>query len=113
MNEGFRKKVYERDAGACWHCGATEGLSIQHRINRQMGGSKHRDRLDNLLTFCAEGNQRMESDADFAIIAKDYGWKLSSWLPYSQPVFSAWQQKWFVIDELGNKMPTTPPSFLF
>jgi hypothetical protein len=55
----------------------------------------------------------MESDADFAMIAKDYGWKLSSWLPYSQPVFSAWQQKWFVIDELGNKMPTTPPSFLF
>lgn len=112
MNESLKRKVYQRDLQACWHCGVTEGLSIQHRMNRQMGGSKQRDRLDNLIAFCIEGNQRMESDANFAILAKDNGWKLSTWEPFSTPVFSAWQVKWFVLDEFGNKEEVGAPDFL-
>lgn len=112
MNERMRKMVYARDGEACWHCGATDGLSIQHRANKGMGGSKNRDRLDNLLTFCLEGNQRMESDAAFANEARDNGWKLSSWTPYTSPVWSAWQRQWFVIDPEGGKLKTDPPSYL-
>lgn len=112
MNDRLRKLVYARDGEACWHCGATDGLSIQHRANKGMGGSKNRDRLDNLLTFCLEGNQRMESDANFANVARDNGWKLSSWTPYSSPVWNAWQRQWFVIDLDGNKIATDPPVYL-
>jgi hypothetical protein len=112
VNEGLRRKVFERDAGACWHCGATDGLSIQHRMNKQMGGSRLRDRLDNLITFCLEGNQRMESDAEFANIARDYGWKLPTWTGFSSPVFCAWERRWYVLDEKGNKMLGSPPNYL-
>jgi len=112
VNDRLRKIVYARDGHACWHCGATDGLSIQHRANKGMGGSKTRDRLDNLLTFCLEGNQRMEADASFANQARDNGWKLPSWTTYDSPVWSAWQKKWFVIDADGNKIQTDPPSYL-
>lgn len=112
MNDLLRKKVYARDGHACWHCGATEGLSIQHRANKGMGGSKHRDRLDNLLTFCLEANQRLESDANFAMQGRDNGWKLASWVPYTQPVWNAWQRKWFIITAEGEKIETEPPSYL-
>lgn len=107
-----RKLVYTRDGSACWHCGATDGLSIQHRANKGMGGSRNRESLDNLLTFCLEANQRMESDANFAMQARDNGWKLSSWTPYSQPVWNAWQMRWFVLGTDGSLTQTDPPSFL-
>jgi hypothetical protein len=112
MNDQLRKKVYTRDGNACWHCGTTDGLSIQHRSNKGMGGSKHKDRLDNLLTFCLEANQRLEADATFANQGRDNGWKLASWIDYSSPVWSAWQKKWFVIDIDGNKKETEPPLYL-
>lgn len=51
----------------------------------------------------------MESDANFAMLAVDNGWKLRSWTPYSNPVWNAWQKKWFVLDEQGNKTETDPP----
>jgi len=77
-----------------------------------MGGSKRRDGLDNLLTFCLEANQRLESDANFAMQGRDNGWKLGSWMPYSQPVWSQWRRKWFTLLPNGDMMETDPPSYL-
>jgi hypothetical protein len=54
----------------------------------------------------------MESDAAFANEARDNGWKLSSWTPYTSPVWNAWQKTWFVIDIDGNKRATEPPLYL-
>ena len=34
MKQSLRDLIFERDHHACYHCGTTEGLSIQHRANR-------------------------------------------------------------------------------
>lgn len=108
----LRNQVFERDKSACWHCGETEGLTLQHRQNRQMGGSKLRDRVDNLIVFCAVGNARMESDAEFAVVARKNGWKLSSWMDYSTPVWSEWEQGWFVLTPTGEKIKETDTKWI-
>ena len=82
-----RALIYKRDGGRCPHCGATEGLGLQHRISKGMGGSKLLDIPSNLLTFCNIGNSDLESDADLAELARLNGWKLSRWQdPLEVPV---------------------------
>lgn len=77
MNEKFRKRIYERDHGRCWHCGTDENVTIHHRINRGMGGSKLLDMPSNLVVMCAAFNQAMESDLRAHKLAKEKGWKVS------------------------------------
>lgn len=74
-----RALVLARDGDRCAHCGTSFGLTIQHRINRQMGGSKTRDTPAHLLTLCADSNTRLESDSSFADLGRLMGWKLRSW----------------------------------
>lgn len=74
-----RDLVYQRDGDKCAHCGNTFGLTIQHRANRGMGGSKLRDGPENLLTLCWQSNTRLESDSAFADLGRAMGWKLRSW----------------------------------
>ena len=76
---GTRRLVFQRDGDECVHCGTTEGLTLQHRINRQMGGSKLRDGPENLVVLCAHANWRLESSAAFADLGRVMGWKLRSW----------------------------------
>jgi hypothetical protein len=108
----IRDKVLQRDQSTCWHCGETEAISIQHRQNRGMGGSKTRDRLDNLIVLCSAQNLLIESDAMAAALARDYGWKLNSWDHYSQPLLDMNLRRWYRLDEKGNKFETEPPSYL-
>lgn len=87
VSQRVRTLVYERDGGVCVHCGLPFMLTIQHRANRGMGGSKSRDHPANLITMCATSNTRLEADAEFADVGRRNGWKLSSWEdPTTQPV---------------------------
>jgi hypothetical protein len=71
--------VRDRDGYRCCaeskHC--TGGLTTQHRLNRGMGGSGQVDGPEWLVAMCWGHNTRCESDAAFAQIARDSGWKLT------------------------------------
>lgn len=45
----IRKLVIFRDGGMCVICGETEGLQVDHIVERQHGGG---DQMDNLQTLC-------------------------------------------------------------
>ena len=78
MNAKQFAKLVDRDSH-CLHCGEVEAISPNHRINRQMGGSKKRDGTANLVILCSQFNGLIESNAQAAAMAKRYGWKLESW----------------------------------
>lgn len=103
--------VRNRDK-ACWHCGATDGLSVHHRRNRQMGGSKVLDRADNLILVCSLWNGLMESDSQSASTARDWGHKLNSWDGFDMPVLDYPTQTWWLLDQQGNRAVSEPPLYL-
>ena len=111
MKASELRKIRERDT-YCVHCGTEDNLQIHHRRNRQMGGSKLLDRLDNLLRVCAELNYAMEANPNIAANARDMGWKLRQWDGFESPVFDSVQVKWFVLDQQGNKTQCDPPAYL-
>lgn len=93
------RKFLARDQ-YCLHCGETEAVSPNHRINRGMGGSKLRDTPSNIVIICSWLNERIEGSAFFRDMALDYGWKLESWEDtLNEPVFDACQGKWFMLDD--------------
>lgn len=84
----------------CLHCGETEALAPNHRINRGMGGSKLRDQPSNFVLLCSLFNGLIESDAHWAQVAKRRGWKLESWQDtLKEPVFDAMSGTWFMFDD--------------
>ena len=103
--------IYERDGHRCPHCGH-RATSVQHRINRQMGGSKNtlRHAPSNLLAFCWLGNTQMESNTETAQQALEFGWKLpSNAVPSEHPFYDATDRVWYVIDDEYNRTPTYGP----
>lgn len=66
LPESVRQEVLKRDGYRCLECGATEDLSIDHRIPRSKGGTHD---LDNLRTLCrrcnsAKNNRLASADVD-------------------------------------------------
>jgi 5-methylcytosine-specific restriction endonuclease McrA len=112
LSKAMREKVLKRDNNQCWHCGEVEAISIQHRRNRQMGGSKLLDRLDNLIVLCSAMNSLIESDSNAANTAIDMGWKLASWKDFAAPIFNANTGEWFVLDLAGNIKKVDTPLYL-
>jgi hypothetical protein len=101
-------KFLERDGG-CVHCGATEALAPNHRANRGMGGSKSRDVPSNIVVLCSWLNNAIEQDSSLALMARRYGWKLSSWqYPDRTPIFDNQQGKWFMLDDNFGRIVVTP-----
>lgn len=87
ITDKIRRQVFERDDWACAACGTNQGLTVHHRANRGLGGSKKMDMLSNLLTLCAHHNGLLESDPKFAEIGRHHGWKISKWeSPEARPV---------------------------
>jgi hypothetical protein len=91
MNRREFDKLLARDKH-CLHCGKTDDTLIpQHRANRGFGGAGRKSTLNNasnLIVFCAEANQLIESDAVWADRARSFGWKLSRWAdPSTTPVY--------------------------
>lgn len=99
------RKFLDRD-GACPHCGDVETAVPNHRINRGMGGSKVLDRPSNIVVICSLLNGLIESDDRWFWLAKEYGWKLSSWqVPEETPVY--WNGVWYLLDnDFGRREVT-------
>lgn len=97
-----RKTVYERDGFKCCACGSVFELTLQHRKNKGMGGSKLLDGVENLLTMCHGCNTALESDARYAETGRRNGWKLTTGEPFDKPVYFAWAREWRVINPEGG-----------
>ncbi len=110
LSTAMLKKLRQRDT-YCLHCGEDrqEYLIPQHRKNRQMGGSKLLDRLDNLVMICAYYNGAMESNAAVADNARMYGHKLTQWDSLDHPVYDECDGEWYLIDVQGGKTKTVSP----
>lgn len=82
------------------HCGEQEAISPNHRANRGMGGSKVRDVPSNLVVLCSVLNGLIESNAQWATVARTYGWKLSTWQnPLEVPVYNSLKKEWWLLDD--------------
>ena len=112
VSKAMRERIIKRDNHQCWHCQEVEAISLQHRRNRQMGGSKLLDRADNLIVLCSAMNALIESDSAAANQARDFGWKLTSWNDFDAPVFNANDLKWYQIDTNFGKTEVEPPNYL-
>jgi len=93
----------------CYHCGTNgDDLVPQHRKNRKMGGSRSlKDDPNNIIVLCAEANGLLESDASFARIGIEFGWKLNSWDDLSNPVYEAHTGLWWHLT--GMSRVALPP----
>lgn len=100
--------VAKRDGRACAHCGAEEALSVQHRANKGMGGSKERERRSNGLVLCAVFNSALEQHRSLAERAKRMGWKCSKWDDTTKvPYWHAPSQTWWLADDEGGRRAAT------
>ena len=103
------QRYLERDLERCYHCGiGDQTLVPQHRAGRGMGGSKARaHRPSNIITLCSIANGLLESDADFAQVGRDNGWKISSWEdPLAIPVRDLMSAEWYLLDDQGSRSIT-------
>ena len=85
----------------CYHCGSDgDDLVPQHRLNRGAGGKNAKAaQPSNIIVLCALANGLAESDAGFAKVCRDRGWKLQSWQnPSATPVFDTVSGLWFALD---------------
>ena len=105
MNAKTRKALFERDSHRCWHCGSEE-VTVQHRANRGMGGSKEMDNAANLILLCWFVNFEMEASDKKAREAERYGWKISRYAdPTSIPVWHYPSQTWILLnDDWGSSI---------
>lgn len=93
-------KYLKRDQW-CYHCGSDgEDLVPQHRLNRGAGGKNAKAaQPSNIIVLCSFANGLAESDAGFARICQDRGWKLHSWQnPETTPVFDVIDDVWYALD---------------
>lgn len=99
------RKIIERD-NCCPHCGAVEAISIHHRKNRGMGGSKKLDYPANLMVLCSQLNSLIEADAEWRRKALTFGWKLSPWDdPLFVPVWDRMSGVWWRLDDTFGRWP--------
>lgn len=70
-----------------------------------MGGSKEFDVPSNIMCLCSAMNGLIESDADLAALARQYGWKLSRYeKPAQTPVYDLQKGIWVLLDDnFGRK----------
>ena len=87
----------------CYHCGITDDTLIpQHRAGRGMGGVKSRNNTANIIVLCSFANGLLESDAKFAELGRERGWKLNSWQePTTTPVWDVFNACWWLLDDRG------------
>ena len=103
MNAETKKRLFARDGGVCWHCGSDE-VTVQHRVNRGMGGSKLLDNPANLILLCWFVNFEMEASSRAAKSAEFAGWKVSRYVdPKTVRVFHYPSGQWFLLDDLWNR----------
>lgn len=107
-----RERVFERDGYMCVDCGTMSMLTIQHRVNRGMGGSKNLDRMSNLITMCVTHNGLLESEAEYAERGRKYGWKVHrnrTVAPEDVPVFYRALRTWVYLGDDGSRLTVDAP----
>jgi phage terminase large subunit GpA-like protein len=99
VNRQQFQRFIDRD-GHCPHCGTTDDTLVpQHRANRGHGGFKAGNQPANVIVLCAAANTLIESDAEWAQNARDYGWKLRRHEdPELAPFYDVAAGAWFNID---------------
>ena len=98
LHKKTRAAILARDPH-CYHCGQTEDLTVHHRKNRGMGGSKLLDTPDNLMAVCSRYNGEMESVSGVAALARQWGHKLPVWESTGWPVFDVAGGWWFLLED--------------
>jgi hypothetical protein len=103
-------KYLARDRG-CWHCGATgDDLIPHHRLNRGMGSKNSKaSQPSNIIVLCSQANGLLESNAKFAELGRQFGWKLRSHeTPTEVPIFGhgGW---WLLNDDFTKDLLETEP----
>lgn len=100
-----------RDGHKCSMCGQ-RATTANHRANRGAGGHRGSNGLANASAICHDCNGRIESDADYAELARARGVKLSRYedptaVPYLSPLYGIP----VLLDDLGGFtfVPTTAP----
>jgi hypothetical protein len=70
-----------------------------------MGGKHSKaDKPSNIIVLCSFANGLAESNAAFARICRDNGWKLHSWAdPLATPVLDAVSGIWWYLDDTYNR----------
>lgn len=77
-----------------------------------MGGSKHHESLAGGLTFCAWCNFLLESDADYAELGREYGWKVHRnrvVAPEDVPVYYRPLRAWVYLGDDGSRLIVEAP----
>jgi hypothetical protein len=108
MNSKEFQKYIRRDEGICCHCGTDDDTIVpQHRANKKMGGSKVLDVPSNIILICSRANGELESNATFAQMGRDFGWKLTYGQdPKTTPVWLA--DGWYLLDDNYNRKRVKP-----
>lgn len=111
MTTAQRRQIVGRDGPLCPHCGAAEGLGIQHRAVKGFGGRPSAEVPSNLILLCNLLNVAVEQDADVAAHADRMGWKLSTYaVTTERAVFDAVSWEWWVLDdEWGRRLARDTP----
>jgi hypothetical protein len=72
-----------------------------------MGGSKARDVPSNIIVICSLANGQLESNATFAQMGRDFGWKLTQGQdPKKVPVWLA--DGWYLLNDEFEKKRVNP-----
>lgn len=106
MNARQFAKYLARDLHCVCGCMGREDTYVpQHRANRGMGGSKLLDRPANVIVMCSELNGLIESNADLAVLARAFGWKLERWqVPEEVPIYDRATGQWWLLDNEYNRI---------
>jgi hypothetical protein len=116
VSASTRALVLERDNSACVSCGSSihgpRGYSIQHRIPRGMGGSKHDPRINlpsNLIVLCGSATTGCHGWAEsHRNDARDQGYLLYR-LSEPSKVAVYTYTGWTLYDDEGGVSYPTPP----
>ena len=106
----LRQMIYDRDGNRCVACGDSNNLTLQHRVNRGMGGSKLYDTPAHLVTMCLTCNLGLESNYSQAEQGRFNGWKISRNAkpePDPEQIPVKIGSGWFLLDNNGGKTPLT------
>lgn len=96
-----RELVLERDGHRCLTCGTTWDLTINHRINRGMGGSRLLNSPENLTTACATCNSSYENHPE---AARRFGWKALRGSDLTAIPVRAANLGWYRLDADGGRV---------
>lgn len=96
--------VYLRDDYRCAHCGTSQNLTLQHRRNRGMGGTKRPYTYAGFIALCWQSNTQLESDPEFARLGIEKGWKIEQSDPREDRDVPVWFEHdgWRWLTDDGN-----------